>query len=255
MFYIFNFKKMLRYSLAVLLFVAITAIIITGRQTGSGGAMPVSAEGERGRVLIIDPGHGGLDGGAVGVDGTIESALNLQISQKLCQIARFLGCETVMTRTSEELDYPPELSTISKKKVWDQASRVELINSYDNACLISIHQNKYPDSRPSGAQVLYAATPGSDELGKLAHNNLVEQLCPENRRVPAQISDKVYLMRNVKCTAILAECGFVSNAAELDKLKSGDYQKKLALTLAASYLQFTDELGGTYEGEKQVLLH
>lgn len=242
-------------SLAVLLFAVITAIIVGNRQPEYKSAVPVSGGKENGRVLIIDPGHGGRDGGAVGVDGTVESLLNLQISQRLCALARFFGCETVMTRTSEDLDYPPELGTISKMKVWDQLSRVELINSYENACLISIHQNKYPDGRPSGSQVLYAATPGSDELGKLSHANLIEQLCPENRRVPAKISDKVYLMHNVKCTAILAECGFVSNTEELGKLKNEDYQKKLALTLAASYLQFTNEFGGIYEGEEQVLLH
>ena len=115
----------------------------------------------------------------------------------------------------------------------------------DNAVLISIHQNCYPDRKPSGAQVLYAASTGSDTLGMQMHDNLVTYLDPQNRRVAAPISEKIYLMHAVQCPAVLVECGFLSNASECAKLKDADYQAKLATVIIASYLQYRQSLPQT----------
>lgn len=111
--------------------------------------------------------------------------------------------------------------------------------------LISIHQNCYPDRKPSGAQVLYAASPGSDTLGALMHDNLVAYLDPQNRRVAVPISEKIYLMREVNCPAVLVECGFLSNESECAKLEDGGYQTKLAAVIIASYLQYRQSLPQT----------
>ena len=193
------------------------------------------------RTLVIDAGHGGLDGGAVAADGTTESVLNLEIANRLEQLARLWGTSVQMTRRSETLDYPEPEASVRAKKAWDQKRRVELINAEENAVLISIHQNKYPDPRPSGSQVLYAATAGSKELAELTHDNLISALNPGNRRVAAPISETIYLMKRVKCPAILVECGFLSNRAETERLKSGDYQKALACVLFASFRQFQSQ--------------
>ena len=106
-----------------------------------------------------------------------------------------------------------------------------------------MHQNKFPDSRPRGTQVLYAKTAGSAEFASIAHANLIAALCPENRRVAAPISEDIYLMREVRCPAILAECGFLSNPAEAALLKTEDYQMKIAVVLAASFLEWEDPYG------------
>ena len=201
-------------------------------------AEAVSVFSENEPVLIIDAGHGGADGGAVAADGSVESVINLSIAGRLEAMAGLFGVETLMTRESEDIDYPDGADTISKMKRADQNARVQLINSVPNGVLISIHQNFYPDSRPSGAQVLYATTDGSSELGEIAHTAITESLCPDSRRVAAPISRDIYLMRNVHCPAILVECGFISNAAELQKLQSGPYQTKLAALLLTSYLQY-----------------
>jgi N-acetylmuramoyl-L-alanine amidase len=236
MFFVLNLKKIRLWLLTALLFCALTAIIIARCQ------LSVRAEDVPGsaaeHVMIIDAGHGGLDGGASSADGTLESAVNLAIAQKLEFLADFLGVETVMTRTSEQLDYPDDARTVHEKKVWDQKSRIELINSTENAVLISIHQNKYPDPRPRGSQVLYAATEGSQEFGELTHNALISTLNPENRRVTAPISDSIYLMKNIRCPAILVECGFLSNREEAALLADGSYQTKLSMVLLSSYLHF-----------------
>ena len=190
-------------------------------------------------VLIIDPGHGGADGGASSADGLLESEINLAISLRLDALARLCGVETVMTRETAEINYPPEADTIAKQKVYDQKTRVAQINSFPDGVLISIHQNFYPDKRPSGAQVLYGHTEESRVLGTLMHNNRVAVLDPENRRVAAPIEEKSYLMRNAVCTAVLVECGFLSNETEAAKLNTDDYQKQLSVVLLGSYLQYT----------------
>ena len=188
-------------------------------------------------ILIIDPGHGGEDGGAVSPNGLVESEVNLDISLKLRDVFLLFGISPVMTRESETIDYPPGADTVSSKKVADQKSRVELINSFDNAFLISIHQNTFPSSKPFGAQVLYADTQGSMEFAINLQELLILKLDPDNYRTAAQIPDTIYLMKNISCPAVLIECGFLSNPEDEKLLISDEYKLKLALTIASSYYQ------------------
>lgn len=199
---------------------------------------PVSSDVEATRVLIIDAGHGGEDGGATTADGVPESGINLAIAQKLEALAGLCGIESVMTRESQEIDYPDSAATTAQRKQSDQKARIELINSQEDAVLISIHQNFFPTAQPSGCQVLYGKPEGSRELGELTHKNLTEALCPQSRRVAAPISDDIYLMRAAKCTSILVECGFLSNRNEAVLLQTEDYQLKISALLLASYLQY-----------------
>ena len=106
------------------------------------------------QVLILDAGHGGEDGGAVAPNGTVEADINLQIALRARAIAEMTGIEVVMTRDSPDIAYPDNATTIGERKKADQHQRAELIRKTDNAVLISIHQNCYPDCKPSGAQVL-----------------------------------------------------------------------------------------------------
>ena len=167
-----------------------------------------------------------------------ESGINLAIAQKLEALAGLCGVESVMTRESQDVSYPESASTTAQRKQSDQKARIELINSQSDAVLISIHQNFFPDKRPSGCQVLYGKPEGSRELGELTHKNLTEALCPTSRRVAAPISEDIYLMRSAKCTSILVECGFLSNPSEAALLQTEDYQLKISALLLASYLQY-----------------
>ena len=178
-------------------------------------------------------------------NGTVEADINLQIALRARAIAELTGIEVVMTRDSPDIAYPDNATTIAERKKADQHQRAELIRKTDNAVLISIHQNCYPDRKPSGAQVLYAASDGSEALGTQIHDNLVAYLDPQNRRVAVPISEKIYLMREVKCPAVLVECGFLSNESECTKLKDGGYQTKLAAVIIASYLQYRQSLPQT----------
>jgi len=236
MFFIIKGKFLRLLLVVALLFSAVTGIILLeGRERK---AVSASLEFSHKPVLIIDAGHGGTDGGAVAADGTTESIIILSIASKLNSAAMLFGLRTLMTREAEQLDYPEEADSIAVKKRWDQNRRLELINSVSEACLISIHQNKYPDSRPFGPQVLFGRCEGAEELGIKCHELLNLSLCPSNRRLAVSAPDNIYLMKNAKCPSILVECGFISNLDDLSKLLDKSYQKKLAAVILAAYLDY-----------------
>lgn len=220
----------------LLIFCSFTAIII--EVVDSGELEAIETTGEKGTpLLIIDPGHGGEDGGASSKSGLHESEVNLAIAQKLENLMSFLAYDCVMTRDSNTLDYPDGL-TIAQKKAWDQSNRVAVINSDPNAILMSIHQNSFPDPRPCGVQVFYGKTAGSKEFAELLHSNLNAAFYPENRRVAAPISTSILIMKRAQCTAVLVECGFLSNDSDTEKLQSNEHQIKISMVLASSYIQF-----------------
>lgn len=198
-----------------------------------------SASAEPRLTLVIDPGHGGEDGGAVAQNGTLESDINLDIALRLKELADFWGISSVMSREEASIDYPAGAVTLAQKKKADQNARLELIGSTPGAVLISIHQNYYPSETPYGIQVFYGTVEGSQSLAVLMQNNLTVELCPDNRRVAAQIDSGIYLMREAECPAVLVECGFLSNPSERDKLEDPTYRGELAAVLLASYLQYT----------------
>ena len=191
---------------------------------------------KRETCVVIDPGHGGEDGGATSCTGRLESTYNLEIALRLNDLFHLLGCDTRMIRTTDTSVYTKG-ETIAQKKVSDLRERVRIINETENALLLSIHQNNFSDSRYSGAQVFYAGTDGSEELAKLLQSHLVSALNPGSNR-KSKKSDRVYLMEHIDCTGVLIECGFLSNAAEEAKLKSADYQKKLCCVIAATVREY-----------------
>lgn len=198
-------------------------------------AARITVPGRDQRTLILDPGHGGADGGAVSVTGTSESKINLEIALRCRALAGLFGVTAEMTRESETLDYPEDAGTIHAKKVWDTKSRTEFINSLENAVLISIHQNKYTTAAPHGSQVLYAATEESQPLGEKLQE-LMTQVTGESKRKAAKIGDSIYIMNHIDCPAVLVECGFVSNAVEAKRLEEPAYQLKLATVIVGGYL-------------------
>ncbi len=188
-------------------------------------------------VLVIDAGHGGADGGAVAADGTEEAALNLAVALRLEALCALLGVETAMTRRTAALDYPAGAASIREKKVADQKARVELVNALPGAVLLSIHQNFYPGPRPAGAQVLSGAGEGSEAMAAAVETAL-SALPEAGLRASAPVPEDVYLFKNVRCPAVLAECGFLSNPEDLARLKDAGYQKQLALCFAAAYVGY-----------------
>lgn len=182
--------------------------------------------------IIIDAGHGGVDGGATSCTGALESAINLEIAIRLNDMLHLLGLKTQMIRTTDISVYT-EGNTISQKKVSDLKERVRIVNQTENSLLVSIHQNYYSDERYSGAQVFFAPDNSSRELGRQLQSALVSHLNPGSRR-QSKKADGIYLLRKINKPGILVECGFLSNPEEEAKLRNREYQLSLSCVIATS---------------------
>ena len=187
---------------------------------------------ERQHCIIIDAGHGGEDGGATSCTGKLESSFNLEISLRLNDLLHLLGYDTAMIRTSDVSIYTKG-ETIAQKKVSDLKERVRIANETENALLVSIHQNTYPESRYSGAQVFYAGTAGSQQLAKELQSAFTATVNQKSNR-KSKKADGIYLMEHISCTGILVECGFLSNPEEEARLRSMEYQKKICCVIVSS---------------------
>lgn len=185
-------------------------------------------------TLVIDAGHGGIDGGAIGVDGSRESDINLSIALKLQAACDFFGKKNLMTR----IDDSRGANALTYSEHAELVYRTELVNSTENAILLSIHQNCFPTAQPSGPQVLYSDNDSSKRLGQITHDNLILCLYPESRRLAEPDRNNIFVLNNVNCPAILVECGFVSNHSDITKLTDQKYQTALSTVLFASYMQF-----------------
>ena len=199
-----------------------------------------SVQGAAGReapTYVLDAGHGGEDGGAVSADGMKESGVNLAVTLRLDALLRFLGRDTVLTRTSDVSVYSEGAETLRQKKASDLKNRVALVNATPDAVLVSIHQNSLPTSpRVHGAQVFHAASERSAALARSVQQALNEGVNTADKQ-EKPIDPSVYIMRNVTCPAILVECGFLSNADEAARLQQPEHQTALALAIAAGLLQ------------------
>lgn len=192
--------------------------------------MTVNAPIENRKTVIIDAGHGGVDGGAISCTGISESAINLEIALKLNDLMHLIGIQTIMIRETDVSVYTKG-ETIAQKKISDLKERVRIVNSTPGAILVSIHQNHFTDDRYSGAQVFYAPTEGSQSLAESLQNTLVNAVNPtSNRRIKK--ASGVYLMQHAQCPAVLVECGFLSNKNEEYKLRTKEYQQKICTVIA-----------------------
>ena len=198
------------------------------------------SEGDtRSYTVVIDPGHGGEDGGATDSLGRKESEINLGISLRVRDLLHFLGVQTKMIR-EDDRSVSTQGNTIAQRKVSDIRNRVELTESTPNALLLSIHQNHFSQSQYRGAQVFFAKTQGSDVWAKTLQESLCTDLDPNNRRQAKESTD-IYLLEHIQCPAVLVECGFLSNFEEAALLHTSEYQKKLAAVIACCTLSYGEE--------------
>ena len=195
------------------------------------------ASGDVPVTVIVDPGHGGEDGGAVSASGVLESYLNLAVAAQVNDLLRFAGQRTIMTRT-EDVSIHTEGDTIRARKASDIRNRVALVNGTEHAVLLSIHQNSLPSSTVThGAQVFWNQQEGAEELARVVQDSLNGAINAGNEKHPKQIPGTIYLMKHVTAPAILVECGFLSNTEETVKLQDPSYQMKLATAITTGYLR------------------
>lgn len=229
-------KRTLLYTWLAVCMIGLSAIFLAGsrRAFTPTGAM---GQGSRVQTVVIDPGHGGQDGGAVAGDGTEESRINLAISLQLEQLLRFAGVRTELTRREDVMVCDPGLETMRQRKVSDLHNRASFVNGIPNAVLLSIHQNSLPSSPSTrGAQVFWNRQEGAEELASSIQEALNGAVNAGHEKKAAQVPSSVYLMKEITAPGVLVECGFLSNAAETEQLKDPAYQTKLAAAIAAGVL-------------------
>lgn len=193
--------------------------------------LKVNAE-ENNKVIVIDPGHGGIDGGAKSENGVIEKDINLSISLKTKAALENKGYKVIMTR-SEDVGLYTEGKKVREKKIEDLGNRVKI--KKDNKCdaFISIHQNMFPQKNCKGAQVWSANNEPSQKLGRIIQQKFKEEVDQNNKR-EAKVAKKEYKILNdgYEGASVIVECGFLSNPEECELLGKEDYQNKIANTLA-----------------------
>lgn len=220
----------------ICVYLLIVALFLILPLLGNRAITVFSEVGQPKSCVIIDAGHGGVDGGAVSCTGVYESHINLQIAVKLDDLMHLLGIHTVMIRDTDRSVYT-EGNTIAAKKVSDIKERVRIANTTANAILVSIHQNTFQDARYSGAQVFYNSQSESEVLAEKLQFSFRETLNPSNKR-SIKKSSGVYLMEHITCPGVLIECGFLSNYQEEAMLRDDDYQRAICSVIATTVSQY-----------------
>lgn len=217
------------------LLLVLTIVNITGEH------VPASAEAdfpEGGPVVIVDAGHGGEDGGAVGIGGVQEKDINFLVALKTADQLRFLGYEVIMTRTADVMTCDDGLSTLRQRKKSDIQNRLALLEETENAFLVSIHQN-YFGGYAKGAQIFYSGNnPESKTIAQVMQNAFASMLQPENERLPKKATTDIYLLYKATRPAVVAECGFLSNGADIANLTDPGYQSRIAFVISCALTEY-----------------
>lgn len=198
----------------------------------------ISAKTTKVKTVVIDAGHGGKDGGAKGINGSLEKDINLQIALKLQQVLQKEGIQVVMTRTADI-----QLCQGKYSKSEDMRIRQTIIDNSEAAIAISIHQNSYSTERTRGAQVFcYKGSVEGKRAGEVFTKELEKELGEENVRNVKEDAT-LFMLKRIKCTGILIETGFITNWGESALLTTSDYQDRLVEAIkngVISYLEIID---------------
>ena len=233
-------KKTLKFAVSMAAVFAVLAVCarVTDR------ALPAAADVSDKPVIVLDAGHGGLDSGAVGKNGTLEKDVNLAVVKRLQQLLELSGFHTVLTRSEDISIYAPGVEGIRNQKLSDMDNRLEIIQSYPDSIFLCIHQNNFTDPAYFGGQMFYNNNnPGNRTLAQIMQNRFA-QLQPGNDREIKLSGDELFLLKSNKNPSLMIECGFLSNPDEEARLSTAEYQQQLAFTIYSGLL---DYLGATTE--------
>ena len=193
-------------------------------------------------TVIIDAGHGGEDGGAVGEDGTAEKDINLAVSTNLRDLLASYGIDVIMTRTEDILLYDRNVDYMGRKKVLDLRARMKIAEENPGAIFVSIHMNSFPLTQYLGLQVWCAPdSPDSLALASSVQSTVRECLQPDNDRRVKTAGSNIYLLHDNPNTAILIECGFLSNVEECRRLSDEKYRKELSFVIFSAIIEHLND--------------
>ena len=242
-------KRHMEILMGILLLLAVFAFTgpfpvweMTGKQTNGvpveNGREQAENRGESQKVVVLDAGHGGSDPGKIGVSGTKEKDINLSVTYKTKELLEQNGITVVLTRTEDQ-----GLSDASakNKKLSDLEQRCRIINESGAAFAVSIHQNSYSDPSVRGAQVFYYKSSAEGEKLAEALQTVFNETISREKNRQIKENTSYYLLIHVKCPIVIAECGFLSNPDEEQKLSGDTYQAQVAEALAKGILEYLGE--------------
>lgn len=200
--------------------------------------MPLS-----GKIIAVDAGHGGPDGGAISKEGLSEKDVNLAIARHLRDYLQEAGALVVMTREEDKDLADPSTKGYSKRKTEDLMNRADFIARQNASLFVSVHLNSIPSPKWSGAQTFYYPNhPDNANVSALIQEEIKNNL-GNTDRIAKPADKEIYLLRALKIPAALVEVGFLSNPEEARLLQSEAYQKKVAGAIYQGILRY-------YSGEK-----
>lgn len=198
-----------------------------------------STENSYTKTVVIDPGHGGMDSGKVGINGRYEKEINLEISIHLKEYLEKEGFKVYLTRDSDSGLY---LDSDSNKKASDMKKRCDIIYSEKADIAVSIHQNSFTDEAVRGAQVFfYTHSEEGKKLANIIQESIKNIADPDNTRTE-KANDSYYMLINTKCPTVIVECGFLSNREEADRLSQEEYQILIAKAIGEGIKAYTGEM-------------
>lgn len=228
--------------MGVVLLCTVTFLSWQAGSLAAAGVQFIHAEngsGEKKKYIVcVDPGHGGTDPGKVGINGQLEKDINLAIAKKLKTYLEASDVTVVLTRDKDMGLYS---SGDAHKKMADMRKRCQLIEEVKPDLVISIHQNSYHEEAIRGGQVFYYKTSvRGKKLAQILQGRFDYVLGDANKR-QAKANDNYYLLLHVKEPIIIAECGFLSNWEEAEKLETKEYQDRLAWTLHMGIMEYLNQ--------------
>ena len=192
------------------------------------------------KIIILDPGHGGADSGAVGVNGALEKDLNLSITLMMGKLLEDEGYIVVYTRTDDRLLLGEGEDVKGIRKISDLKNRCKVAARYPGAIFVSIHMNSFGDSKYSGLQVYYSTqNEESMDLASAIQSGVSSELQQENNRKIKEGKD-IYVLENTANPAVMIECGFLTNAEECKKLSEENYQKQLSFSIIRAIIEYIE---------------
>jgi N-acetylmuramoyl-L-alanine amidase len=226
----------------VILFFILQYDYFKTKESWNSWSLPLS-----GQIILLDPGHGGPDGGA-GEEGALEKDIALSVSKKLRDYLQEQGALVIMTREEDKDLAEDGTRGYSRRKVEDLKMRLAMINESEANFFVSVHLNSIPSQKWSGAQTFYA--PQLKENAKAAKFIQDElRINLENTDRKAKPLSSVYILKNAKKPGVLVEVGFLSNPTEKQLLKNEEYQEKVAASIYKGMLRYFSNENELVEAE------
>ena len=227
-------------SLAMLLLLFFN--LVSGAYLSSDRYVEVLQKENEKNLVIIDAGHGGEDPGAIGHGEIYEKDLNLEIAKTLGKQLEERGFAVMYTRTEDKLLYLEEENIKGIRKISDLKNRCKIAAEYPDAIFVSIHMNSFGNPKYSGLQVYYSENnENSRLLATKIQTSVKDTLQNDNDRVVKE-GKNMYVMENVTNTAVLIECGFLTNRGECEKLCEKEYQNRLSLAIVCGIIEYRKQI-------------